>query len=280
VVTDGGYRTGELAPGHRSPFAAARAAHHLLSAHAEAMGAMRPLVPAGRLGLVVNLEPKHAASESEEDRAATRRADAYMNRHFLDPALLGAYPRELAEVYGEAWEARFDAEAAGLRTAIDWLGINYYKRGVVRAAAAEWAGAAPVPQPDAVHTELDWEVYPPGLHETLGWVRERYGPLPLYVTENGAAFYDPPSPVEGVVEDPLRVAYLRDHLREVRRAIADGVDVRGYFAWSLLDNFEWSHGTSKRFGLVHVDYATQRRTPKRSAEWYAAVIGSGGASLG
>ena len=280
VVTDGGYLTGELAPGHRSPFAAARAAHHLLRAHAEATSALRPLVPAGRLGLVVNLEPKHPASESEEDRAATRRADAYMNRHFLDPALLGAYPPELAEVYGEAWEARFDAEATALRTPIDWLGVNYYKRGVVRAAPGEWADAAPVPQPDAVHTELDWEVYPPGLHETLLWVRERYGALPLHVTENGAAFYDPPSPIEGVVEDPLRVAYLRDHLREVRRAIADGADVRGYFAWSLLDNFEWAHGTTKRFGIVHVDYATQQRTPKRSAEWYAEVIRTGGASLG
>ena len=280
VVTDGGYRTGELAPGRRSPFAAARAAHHLLRAHAEATSALRPLVPAGRLGLVVNLEPKHPASESEEDRAATRRADAYMNRHFLDPALLGAYPPELAEVYGEAWEARFDAEAAALRTPIDWLGVNYYKRGVVRAAPGEWADAAPVPQPDAVHTELDWEVYPPGLHETLLWVRERYGALPLHVTENGAAFYDPPSPIEGVVEDPLRVAYLRDHLREVRRAIADGADVRGYFAWSLLDNFEWAHGTTKRFGIVHVEYPTQRRTPKRSAEWYAEVIRTRGASLG
>jgi beta-glucosidase len=136
-----------------------------------------------------------------------------------------------------------------------------------------------VPQRRATHTETGWEVYPDGLEAVLREVGKRYPAPPLYVTENGAAFYDPPAAADGRVDDPLRVAYLRDHLRAVRRALAAGADVRGYFAWSLLDNFEWSHGYSKRFGLVHVDYATQRRTPKRSAELYAEVIRSNGASL-
>jgi beta-glucosidase len=126
---------------------------------------------------------------------------------------------------------------------------------------------------------MDWEVYAPGLLDTLIWVRSRYGNIPLYVTENGAAFSDPPEAGPDGIADPLRVAYLRDHLRATREAIARGVDVRGYFAWSLLDNFEWSHGFSKRFGVVHVDFATQRRTPKASARFYADVIRSAGAAL-
>jgi beta-glucosidase len=127
--------------------------------------------------------------------------------------------------------------------------------------------------------ETDWEVRPEAFGRTLRWVRERYGDVPIYVTENGACFYDPPEPVDGRVDDPLRVHYLREHLREVRGAIHDGVDVRGYYAWSLLDNLEWSRGYSLRFGLVHVDFTTQRRTPKASAAFYRDVIRTRGAAL-
>jgi beta-glucosidase len=291
VTADGGYVAGVLAPGQRSPYAAARAAHQQLRAHAAAVAACRALVP-GKLGLVVNLEPKHPATPREADRAAAARADAYMNRHYLDPALLGRYPEELPALYGSAWSERFDAEAAALRTELDWLGINYYTRSVVRDASPSTktgealavphealTRAARVRQRQATHTETDWEVYPDGLAETLRWVRERYGPLPLYVTENGAAFYDPPVASEGVVDDPLRVAYLRAHLRAVRDAIASGVDVRGYFAWSLLDNLEWAHGFSKRFGIVHVDFASLRRTVKASGRFYAGVVASHGTAL-
>jgi beta-glucosidase len=194
--------------------------------------------------------------------------------------LRGSYPRELAAIYGEGWEERYAAEAPSLRTALDWLGINYYTRSVVHADASVWpTGAGRVRQPQATHTETDWEVYPSGLAETLLRVHADFGPLPLYVTENGAAFYDPPSATEGEVDDPLRVAYLRDHLRAVADALAGGADVRGYFAWSLLDNFEWAHGYSKRFGLVHVDYATQQRTVKRSGRFYAEVIRTRGAAV-
>ena len=130
------------------------------------------------------------------------------------------------------------------------------------------------------HTEMGWEVYPPALTDVLVWVKQRYGDVPLYVTENGAAFYDPPVAEGGEVDDPLRVAYFRDHLRAAHEAIRRGVDLRGYFAWSLLDNFEWSAGFAKRFGIVHVDLKTQLRTPKRSARFYADVIRTNGAVLG
>ncbi len=270
VVMDGGYLNGALAPGHRSPFEAARAAHHLLLAHAAAVRRYRE-TGGHRIGLVVNLEPKYAASSG--DRPAAQRADAYMNRYFLDPVLLGAYPSELPEIFAEAWPVLDEAEVESIREPIDFLGINYYTRSVVRWNAdkrpCDWEA---VPQREVTTTETGWEVYPKGLLDTLLWFRERYGDIPLYVTENGAAFYDPPSADSDTVEDPLRVAYLRDHLAVVSDAIAQGIDLRGYFAWSLLDNFEWSHGYSKRFGLIHVDYRTQRRTLKRSARFYAEVI--------
>jgi len=279
VITDGGYLTGVLAPGHRSHFAAARAAHNLLRAHSAAVDAYRAAGRA-RIGIVVNLEPKHPASDRPEDQAAAARADVYLNRHFLDPLLLGLYPQELPAIYGEAWSEDFDREAPSLHVPIDWLGVNYYTRNVVRHQPAAWpTGAERVRQERSLHTEMDWEVYPAGLEETLRWVAGRYGDVPLYVTENGAAFYDPPSPLDGAVDDPLRTAYLREHLRAVSRALAAGIDVRGYFVWSLLDNFEWSHGFSKRFGIVHVDFATQQRTPKASARFYSAVMRSGGAGI-
>jgi beta-glucosidase len=279
VLTDGGYLHGILAPGHRSLFEAPIAAHNLLRAHAAAVSACRA-EGGRRVGLVVNLEPKFAASGSAADVAATARADAYMNRQFLDPVFLGRTPDELPGMFGDAWP-RFPAKDLDLiRTPIDFLGVNYYTRGVVKDDPEAFpTRSSRARQDGALHTEMDWEVYAPGLLDTLTWVKSRYGNIPLYVTENGAAFSDPPEAGPDGIADPLRVAYLRDHLRATREAIARGVDVRGYFAWSLLDNFEWSHGFSKRFGVVHVDFATQRRTPKASARFFTDVIRSAGAAL-
>jgi beta-glucosidase len=278
VVVDGGYLHGVLAPGQRNVFAAPRASHHLLRAHAAAVQAYRA---AGRhqIGLVVNLEPKYPATETAEDLAATMRADAYWNRQYLDPVFLGAYPPELPEIFGAAWPAFPDADLDFIRQPLDFLGVNYYSRQVVRNDPQDWPlQAARVRQPQQTYTSLNWEVYPPGLTDLLEWVARRYGPLPLYITENGAAFYDPPH-ATGRVDDPLRQLYLRDHLRAALEARQKGVDLRGYFAWSLLDNFEWAHGYSPRFGLVHVDYATQQRTIKGSGRFYAKVIHSQGAAL-
>ena len=277
VVSDGGHLHGVLAPGHRSLFEPPLVAHNLLRAHAAALAAYRA---EGKhaIGIVVNLAPQHPASEAQDDVAAARRADAYMNRQYLDPLYLGRYPEELSEIFGEAWPQFPPSDFDAIRKPMDFLGVNYYTRNVVRHEPKAWpVHAAPVPQ-SGLHTEMKWEVYPEGLTEILTWVRDRYGAAPLYVTENGSAFEDP-DPVGALVEDPFREAYLRDHLRAARRAIAEGVDLRGYFAWSLLDNFEWSEGFSKRFGLIHVDYGTQKRTAKTSARLYSRIIASAGAAL-
>ncbi|MEP6767469.1 MAG: GH1 family beta-glucosidase [Acidobacteriota bacterium] len=279
VVADGGYLFGALAPGHRNLFEAPLVSHNLLRAHGAAVQAYRAMSSRPAIGIVVNLEPKSPASETPQDLAATRRADAYMNRQYLDPLFLGRYPDELSEIFGEAWPRFPEADFAAIRSPIDFLGVNYYSRGVMRTDATDAPlRSVRVRQKQSTHTETSWEVYPRGLEDTLKWVRDRYGNVPLYVTENGAAFYDPPT-VDESAADPLRVAYLRDHLHAARRAMADGVDLRGYFVWSLLDNFEWSHGYSKRFGIVHVDFATQRRTPKQSARFYAEVIRTNGGAL-
>lgn len=278
VVVDGGYLHGALAPGHRNLFEAPIAAHNLLRAHSEAVRAYRA-EGHGEIGLVVNLEPKHPASDRRRDREAAERADAYMNRWYLDPVFFGEYPDELDVMFGEAWPDFPAADLESIREPIDFLGVNYYTRSVVRNAPKLLPPRAMrVWQRRSTHTRTRWEVYPEGLVETLTGVRDRYGDMPIYITENGAAFYDPPVAGEGV-HDSLRVAYLRDHLRAARHAISRGVDLRGYFAWSLFDNFEWALGYSKRFGIVHVDFETQERTPKESARFYAEVIRTNGASL-
>ncbi len=279
VVADGGYLHGTLAPGHKSLAETPRVSHNLLRAHGTAVQAYRA-EGKRQIGLVLNLEPKHPASDTPADLAATRRADAYMNRQYLEPVLSGAYPAELAVMYGAAWPAFPESDLQLIRQPIDFLGVNYYTRGVTRHDdTAVPARAATVRQPHSRYTETAWEVYPAGLAETLAWVRERAGDVPLYVTENGAAFADPATSLNGRVDDPLRVDYYRSHLRGALDAIRHGVNLRGYFAWSLLDNYEWSHGYSKRFGIVHVDFATQRRTPKASAHFYADVVRTRGAAL-
>ena len=276
VVTDGGYLHGVLAPGHRNLFEAPIASHNLMRAHAAAVAAYRA-TGKHRIGIVVNLEPKYPASESAADLAATNRADAYMNRQYLDPIFLGSWPGEMREIFGEAWPT---LDAPPLRTPIDWLGINYYTRSVTRDdPLALPVRASSVRQPQHTYTETGWEVYAPALGRVLRWVSERYGKIPLYITENGAAFYDPPQAEGDPHPDPLRVAYYREHLRAVHDAIRSGIDIRGYFAWSLLDNFEWSLGYSKRFGIVHVDYESQRRTPKASAKFYSRIIRTNGEAL-
>lgn len=279
VVADAGYLHGVHAPGHRSLFETPRVSHNLLRAHGAGVVAFRSECRQ-RIGLVVNIEPKYAASASADAVAAAARADAYMNRQYLDPACLGRYPDEMPEIFGDAWPEPDARDLALIRQPIDFLGINYYTRAVVAAdASAAPLRARSVRQAGALHTETGWEVFPEALTRCLVWVKERYGGIPLYITENGAAFADPPAAAGGAVDDALRVDYLRAHLLAARAAIARGVDLRGYFAWSLLDNFEWSCGFSKRFGIIHVDYATQKRTVKRSGEFYGEVVRTNGEAL-
>lgn len=280
VVVHAGYVHGVHAPGLRDAALAPIAANNLLRAHGNAVQAFRA-EHGGRIGIVVNLEPKTPATDRRADLAATRRADAYWNQQFLDPVLLGGYPDELREVYGTAWPAHSAADLDLIKQPIDFVGINYYKRGVVRNDdSAVPARDGYETQSQNLHTDLDWEVYPAGLTDILLWVRDRYGNIPLYITENGAAFADPAAPVNGVVHDPLRVDYLRGHLLAAHAAIAAGVNLHGYYVWSLFDNFEWAEGYTKRFGIVHVDFDTLVRTLKSSAHFYSRVVRSNGAALG
>ncbi|UHQ21273.1 GH1 family beta-glucosidase [Lysobacter sp. 5GHs7-4] len=283
VITDGGYLHGALAPGHRSRFEAPIASHNLMRAHGAAVQAYRA-IGQHEIGLVVNIEPKYAATDSAADAAAVKRAHAYMNEQYLDPALLGSYPPELREIFGEAWPEWPAEDYALIQQKIDFVGINYYTRSVTQDAVSYPLNTGVVRQPSGTYTETGWEVFPQGLTDTLTWFKQRYGDIPMYVTENGAAFFDPPvaepdASGERRVRDPLRMDYLQKHLSAIHDAIQAGCDIRGYMVWSLLDNLEWSLGYSKRFGVVHVNYATQERTPKDSAKWYSNVIATHGRSL-
>jgi beta-glucosidase len=279
VVTDGGYLHGALAPGHRNRFEVPIAAHQLLRAHGAAVQTYR-VEGKHRIGIVVNLEPKYPASDDPADRAATARADAYVNRQYLDAVFLGRYPEELRQMFGEAWPEWPAEDLALIKQPIDFLGVNYYTRNVTCFDPHAWLlRAAPVRQKHVIYTETGWEVFAQGLTDALVWVKERYGNPPTYVTENGAAFFDPPAVEGDRLADPLRVDYLRKHIKAAHAAIEEGVDLRGYFVWSLLDNFEWSLGYSKRFGIVHVDFETQKRTPKDSARFFSKVIASKGRAL-
>jgi beta-glucosidase len=279
VVSDQGYLHGALAPGHRNKYEAPIAAHNLLRAHGAAVKVYRE-EGKHQIGLVVNLEPKYPASLDAADLAAAARGHAYMNGQFLDPVFRGHYPAGMKDVFGDAWPDWPADDMALISQPIDFLGINYYTRSVNRDDAQSYPlRATPVRQPLATYTETGWEVFAQGLSDTLTWVAQRYGNPPIYITENGSAFFDPPVAEGGRVADPLRVNYLQKHLRAIHGAIEAGVDVRGYCAWSLFDNLEWAHGFSKRFGIVHVNFDTQERTLKDSAYYYHDVIASKGGIL-
>jgi len=271
VVAFLGHAEGTKAPGIRDWPTALRVSHHLLLSHGLAVDALRAHGgPDTQVGLTLNLAPARPASSSEDDRAAAVRMDGYMNRWFLDPVLRGRYPEDITALY----ERRFgplrdlrDGDLAVTSRPIDFLGVNYYFPMRVECDPAIVPIGARQPPPVTPTTAMGWEVDGNGLHEILVRLTRDYPPLPVYITENGAAYPDP-APEVGVVEDPDRVAYLQQHLAALERAAADGVDVRRYYAWSLLDNFEWEHGYAMRFGLVYVDFETQRRFPKRSGLWY------------
>lgn len=263
-----GYGLGEHAPGLADPAAALNAAHHLLLAHGRAMPILRSGAPTAEHGIVLNLNPAYPASDSEADRAAARRFDGFFNRWFLEPLLRGRYPQDAWTEVGDAAPPVEDGDMEAIRAPLDWLGVNYYTRAICADAGpdAPWPRSRGVPV-DAPVTAMGWEVFPEGLRALLTRLERDYPELPpLYVTENGAAVEERVD--GGTVDDPERIRYLEGHVDAVAAAVADGVDVRGYFAWSLMDNFEWAHGYDKRFGLVHVDYATQQRTLKASAHWY------------
>jgi len=244
-------------------------AHHLLVAHGLAAQAMRAIQPQVEVGLVLNMSPLEAVDGSPENRAIAEQAWQKNEGWFLSPLLQAHYPPAGWEAYSRNVPAVRPGDLALIAQRLDFLGVNFYTRHVIR------AGALVSPVPGSEYTEMGWEVHAPALRRLLVRLHRDYPVPPLYITENGAAFKDEVSP-DGHVHDPRRVNYLREHLTQVRLAIDDGVNLRGYFVWSLLDNFEWAFGYSKRFGLVYVDYATQQRIVKDSGEWYAQVIARNG----
>lgn len=290
-----GYGSGVHAPGRTDPAAALKAAHHLNLGHGLATSALRSVMPArNSVALSLNSHVLRPLSQDPADLAAVRKIDDLANGIFHGPILHGAYPESLLAATSSVTDWSF-VQHGDLRTAnqsLDALGLNYYSPTLVsaggaptKARRADGHGASehtPWPAADDVafhqtpgeRTEMGWTIDATGLHELImRYTREAPG-LPLYITENGAAYDDKPDP-DGRVHDPERIAYLHAHLAAVRHALADGADVRGYYLWSLLDNFEWSYGYGKRFGAVYVDYATLARTPKSSALWYGQVARTG-----
>lgn len=276
VVVDAGYFHGTHPPGVRDRRLGYRAGHNLLRAHAYAVACYRrSRHHDGAISFALNTTYSYAATPNPADTAAAERAMQNFAGWFADPAHFGDYPAVMRERLGDLLPAFRDEDRTLLTRSMDFLALNYYFSDVVKHAA----GHGPmeyevVPQPQLPHTEMGWPVTPDGLYQILLWLHRRYGGLPIYVTENGAAFDDRADAI-GYVNDRDRIAYLRDHILAARRAMREGVDLRGYFVWSLLDNLEWTLGYSKRFGLIHCDRQTLQRTMKASAQWYANVIAHG-----
>jgi beta-glucosidase len=284
-----GYAAGIHAPGIHDPRQAVRAIHHVLLGHGLAVRGMRGFDPDPRHAIVLNLAPirSMAAHPDAAMRDATRLTDGYRNRVWLDPLFRGQYPIDmlgLAERFGGLPVEPGDMDV--IATPLDWLGINYYNDTFLDADPAARGDVHPgvdgvrevIPGPE--RTDMDWPISPDGLRHLLISVGRDYPSVPpMIITENGAA-YDDPIGTDGSIDDSRRIRYLGQHLRAIDQALAAGADVRGYLVWSLLDNFEWAEGYARRFGIVHVDYSTQLRIPRRSAAWYRAVIERNGPSAG
>jgi beta-glucosidase len=251
----------------------APAIHHQSLAQGLAIVALRAERSQLQLGTVLSIEPVHPASDSEADRNAATRFDAVWNRACLDPLLAGTIPALLADAFAPVVQ---DGDLATIHQPVDFLGINYYSRLHVRddpGSALLGAGFGATP-PGTAFTAMGWPIEPDGLYEQLLILRDRYGNPPVYVTENGAAFDDKPD-ADGHVQDDDRVAFLSEHIAAAMRARRDGADLRGYFVWSLMDNFEWAEGYTRRFGLLRVDFKTLKRVPKASFSWLAQRIREG-----
>jgi len=273
VIAMLGYMSGQHAPGQHNPRAMVRAAHTLLLAHGEAVRAIRSASkhPA-KIGIALNLAPVYPAHDRDVDRRAAENFDKISNRMFLDPILRGSYPPKLWGHFGPFHPPIRDGDMEKIAEPIDFLGVNYYTRNVV--AGSRWIpfmGGRMVKAEGGEFSEMGWETYPAGLGELLERIWNEYHPARLLVTENGMAVADVPD-ASGAVNDLRRIAYLRGHLAALHRTIQKNVPIGGYFVWSLMDNFEWALGYGKRFGLVYVDFTTQRRIPKSSFQWYSELI--------
>ena len=272
-----GHWIGRHSPGITDFRTALQAAHHLLLSHGQAVRAYRDMGCSGEIGITLNMNPVYPASEKEDDKAAAGMYDEYLNRWFADPVLKGSYPAGLMAYFQEMGllPEMDDGDMELIHQPVDFLGVNNYYSSFIKYEGSLW----PIPAAETMtgrdRTQMGWEIYPEGIHDLLMRLHRDYEGVKILITENGAAFNDIVNR-EGNVEDDNRLDYLYRYLGQVHRAISSGADVRGYYAWSLLDNFEWGHGYSKRFGLVYVDFRTQQRIMKKSAHWYRDVIRNNG----
>ncbi len=266
-----GYLTGEHAPGRQDRPAAYRALHHLLLAHGRAVESFRRSGNEGEIGISLNTSSPRPATRRGEDREAADRGADLMTRMFLDPVLGRGYPQRHLEAYPEVEMPIREGDMEHIAAPIDFLGINYYFEDAVTADASHPEGFRSVPQYQR-RTEMGWPVTPEGFYRHLRWIAEETGDLPLYISENGAAFADRLTADGNGCHDPERIDYLRRYLFACSRAIRDGVPLKGYFLWSFIDNFEWAFGFDRRFGVVYCDYVNQRRVKKDSFYFYRDVI--------
>jgi beta-glucosidase len=267
-----GYQLGIHAPGRRDPRLGLAASHTLLLAHGRAVEVLRSNVPNATIGITLNPTHVEAASSEEADVAAARRMDGYLNRWFFDPLYGRGYPADMLAQFEQHFEAPAQSDLQTIATPTDILGVNYYRPTIVRADPTDtFLGARSVQRPDEPVTQMDWVVRPSGLRDLLVRIHRDYPVSSLAVTENGAAYKDE-APVDGTLHDPERTRYIAQHVGACGDAIAEGVPLHAYFVWSLLDNFEWAQGFLNRFGVVHVDYASQQRTIKDSGHWYHRLI--------
>jgi len=274
-----GHAFGVHAPGHEDWAEAVRASHHQMLSHGRAVPVIRSLAgPDTQVGIALNLVPAYHSGDSIADGAAARRMDGLQNRWFLDPVFRGEYPTDMVDEFERRLgplDAVQPGDLAEIAAPIDFLGVNFYSCSRVRAdPASDFFGLEVLP-PQGKVTAMQWEVVPEGLRHLLERIQRDYGDVPVYITENGAA-YDDAFDEDGEIDDPHRVQFLHDHIESLQQCLEQGINVRGYYAWSLLDNFEWAYGYDKRFGIVYVDWETQKRIPKSSAEYYRDVIARGG----
>lgn len=265
VITYIGYITGEHAPGFQDWRVAYQVAHHLMVAHGLGTQAIRAANADVNVGIVLNLWPAEPASDSAEDVAAANKYWEKQETLFLDPIFKGHYPSAVHDMVGPNMPKIQDGDMALIAQQLDFVGINYYSRHVISSK-----GELKVIK-GSEYTEMGWEVCAPALRRMLVKINSEYNLPPIFITENGASFKEEVS-ADGKIHDQRRLEYLKNHFVQTRLAMLDGVDVRGYMVWSLMDNFEWGLGFSKRFGLIYVDYTTQQRILKDSGEWYAEVI--------
>ena len=264
-----GNHAGEHAPGFKDKGLAVRVTHHLLVAHGLAVQAIRAIAPNVSAGIVLDTAPPEPANDTDANRAVAKQIWRTSSALFFDPLFHGHYPASAQSMIEESGVSIRPGDLALIAQRLDFVGINFYRRTVFD----EQGNPARVP--GAEYTEMDWEVHAPAFKRLLLRLAHEYHLPPIYITENGAAFVDEVGS-DGGVHDPRRVNYLREHLTALREAMTEGVDVRGYFVWSLLDNFEWAKGYSKRFGITYLDYPTQQRIVKDSGEWYSRVIAQNG----